>query len=96
MKQTDQNITALYGRLSRDDELEGESNNIQNQRRMLERYAKENGVHNRRFYLDSGVSGTFDRPHFQEMISDIEAGLVKAVVLVVKVLRFLFSRLSPD
>lgn len=82
MKQTDQNITALYGRLSRDDELEGESNSISNQRRILERFAKENGFHNCRFYLDDGVSGTtFDRPHFQEMIADIEAGLVKTVIV---------------
>ena len=57
MKQTD-HITALYCRLSRDDELDGESNSIQNQKNILEKYAKENHFQNPVFFVDDGVSGT--------------------------------------
>lgn len=71
-------ITALYPRLSRDDELQGESNSIKNQKLMLEQYAKTNGYTNTRFYIDDGYSGTnFNRPGFQRMLEDIEAGIVK-------------------
>lgn len=71
-------LTALYCRLSQDDALEGESNSIQHQRQMLERYARERGYTNIRFYIDDGVSGTtFQRPGFQQMISDIQSGQVR-------------------
>ena len=56
-------ITALYCRLSRDDGGDGDSNSIVNQRKMLTKYAKENGFSNTRFYVDDGITGTrFDRP----------------------------------
>ena len=66
-------ITALYCRLSRDDGGDGDSNSIVNQRKMLTKYAKENGFSNTRFYVDDGITGTrFDRPGFQAMLDDIE------------------------
>lgn len=71
-------ITALYCRLSRDDELQGDSNSIINQKKILQKYALDHGLKNVRFYIDDGISGTtFNRPGFQEMIADIEAGIVK-------------------
>ena len=70
-------LTALYCRLSRDDELQGDSNSIVNQKKILEKYAREHGYSNFKFYVDDGISGTtFNRPGFQQMIADIEAGLV--------------------
>lgn len=75
-------ITALYPRLSKDDELKGESNSISNQKQILEEYAKKNGYANLRFYPDDGYSGVnFDRPGFQEMLADIEAGKVGTVIV---------------
>lgn len=75
-------ITALYCRLSQDDKLEGDSNSIINQKKILKKYALEHGYTNFRFYIDDGISGTtFNRPGFQEMISDIEAGIVKRVII---------------
>ena len=75
-------ITALYCRLSRDDELQGDSNSIINQKKILQKYAHEHGYTNFRFYIDDGISGTtFNRPGFQQMIADIEAGLVKRVII---------------
>ncbi len=69
--------TALYCRLSQEDERLGESLSIENQKNMLERYAKEHRFPRPVFYVDDGYSGTtFDRPGFQKMISDIEAGKV--------------------
>ena len=74
-------ITALYCRLSQEDSLDGESNSIQNQRRILSAYAKEHHFPNPVFFVDDGYSGTdFDRPGFQEMLVEIEADHV-AVVL---------------
>ena len=74
-------ITALYCRLSNEDSLDGESNSIQNQRRILSAYAKERRFPNPVFFVDDGYSGTdFDRPGFQEMLAEIEADHV-AVVL---------------
>ncbi len=68
-------LTALYCRLSRDDELQGDSNSIVNQKKILEKYAREHGYSNFKFYVDDGISGTtFNRPGFQQMIADIEAG----------------------
>ncbi len=57
MKSNLQKITALYCRLSQEDELEGESNSIRNQKSMLEKYAADNGFGNCRFYIDDGYSG---------------------------------------
>ena len=75
-------VTALYCRLSRDDELQGDSNSIINQKKILQKYALEHGYTNFRFYIDDGISGTtFNRPGFQEMIADVEAGIVKRVII---------------
>ena len=73
--------TALYLRLSRDDELQGESGSIQTQRMMLRQYAAEHGLTVVDEYIDDGWSGTnFDRPSFQRMIDDIEDGKINCVV----------------
>ena len=78
-------ITALYCRLSRDDEQQGDSNSIVNQKEMLKKYAKEHGFGNIRFYVDDGYSGTtFNRPDFQRLISDVNDGNIKN--------RFIFQR----
>lgn len=75
-------VTALYCRLSRDDELQGDSNSIINQKKILQKYALDHGWKNIRFYIDDGISGTtFNRPGFQEMIANIEAGIVKRVII---------------
>ena len=64
---------AFYCRLSQDDGLDGESNSIQHQKQILERYAKEHGITRYKFYVDDGISGTtFNRPGFQEMLADIQ------------------------
>ena len=79
---TQQLITALYPRLSHEDELSGESNSISNQKRILEAYAKQNGFTNLKWYTDDGFSGAnFQRPGFQSMLADIEAGLVGTVIV---------------
>jgi len=79
---TQQLITALYPRLSHEDELSGESNSISNQKRILETYAKQNGFTNLRWYTDDGYSGAnFQRPGFQAMLADIEAGKVGTVIV---------------
>ena len=75
-------ITALYERLSRDDELQGESNSIKNQKQLLENYARKNGYSPIRHFTDDGVSGTtFEREGFQAMIAEVEAGNVGAVIV---------------
>ena len=83
LRQTTRNlITALYPRLSHEDELQGESNSISNQKRILETYAKQNGFSNLRWYTDDGYSGAnFQRPGFQAMLADIEAGKVGTVIV---------------
>ena len=83
LRQATQNlITALYPRLSHEDELQGESNSISNQKRILETYAKQNGFTNLRWYTDDGFSGAnFQRPGFQAMLADIEAGKVGTVIV---------------
>ena len=74
--------TALYERLSRDDELQGESNSITNQKQLLESYAKRNGFVNIYHYTDDGVSGTtFDREGFQKMIKAVEENKVSTVIV---------------
>lgn len=91
MKKTEEKITALYCRLSRDDELEGDSNSILNQKTILEKYAKENRFRNLRFFVDDGYSGTtFDRPSWNELLEQIENGEI--AVLIVKDM----SRLGRD
>lgn len=75
-------ITALYGRLSRDDELVGDSNSIVHQKEMLAKYAKEHGFTNTAFYIDDGFSGTnFNRPDFQRMMSDAEEGKIATIIV---------------
>lgn len=70
-------ITALYERLSRDDELKGESNSITNQKQYLEDYANNNGFRNLQHFTDDGYSGTnFNRPGFTSLIAEIESGNV--------------------
>ena len=83
LRQATQNlITALYPRLSKDDDLQGESNSISNQKRILEAYAKQNGFTNLRWYTDDGYSGAnFQRPGFHAMLADIEAGKVGTVIV---------------
>ncbi len=73
--------TALYCRLSNDDDLQGESNSITNQKTMLMDYAKSNGFRNIEFYVDDGWSGTnFNRPDFQRMVRDMENGCISTII----------------
>lgn len=75
-------VTALYCRLSKDDELVGDSNSIVHQKEMLAKYAKEHGFTNTEFYVDDGYSGTnFNRPDFQRMMSDVEKGKIRTVIV---------------
>lgn len=75
-------ITALYERLSKDDEVQGESNSIVNQKRMLTQYAEQHGYENIEHYTDDGWTGTnFDRPDWKRMLADIEAGKVGTVIV---------------
>ncbi len=78
----DGKITPLYERLSRDDELDGESNSITHQKQMLEDYARKNGFPRPTHFTDDGVSGTrFDRPGFTAMMEEVEAGRVDAIIV---------------
>ena len=82
MKFTSDKITALYCRLSRDDELQGESNSITNQKSILEKYAKENGFKNTRFFIDDGYSGTnFARPAFSQIMELAEQGMIESLIV---------------
>lgn len=75
-------ITAIYCRLSRDDELQGDSNSIKNQKDILSKYAKENGFENTVFFVDDGYSGTnFDRPSWMGLMEKVESGEVSAVIV---------------
>ena len=75
-------ITALYCRLSRDDGMDGDSNSVANQKRLLSQKAKEMGLSNTKYYVDDGYTGTnFNRPGFQQMLSDIEMDFVSAVMV---------------
>lgn len=81
-RQTETKITALYERLSKDDDLLGESNSIVNQKAMLEGYAAQNGFKNIRHYTDDGFSGgNFERPSWKRMVSDIQASLIGTVIV---------------
>ena len=74
--------TALYCRLSRDDGVDGDSNSVSNQKKLLSQKAKEYGLSNPRYYVDDGYTGTnFNRPGFQQLLSDIEMGYVSAVMV---------------
>ncbi len=78
----DAKITALYCRLSRDDELQGDSNSIKNQKAILKKYADDNGFTNTEYFVDDGWSGTnFDRPDFTRLISEVDAGRVGTVIV---------------
>ena len=82
VKQTEGKITALYERLSRDDDLTGDSNSIINQKKYLETYARQQGYENLVHYTDDGYSGgNFDRPAWKDLIADIEAGKVAHVIV---------------
>ena len=83
MKQkASQKITALYERLSHDDELQGESNSISNQKALLETFAEKNGFTGIRHFTDDGISGTtFDRPGLQALITEIKQGNIGTVIV---------------
>ena len=75
-------VAALYCRLSRDDDLEGESNSIQNQKKLLQKYAADNGYKRTKAFIDDGISGaTFEREGFQSMLRAIEQGQIGAVIV---------------
>lgn len=75
-------IDALYCRLSRDDELQGDSNSIKNQKAILGKYAQEHGFTNPQFYVDDGYSGTnFNRPDFTRLMDDVNDGKVRTIVV---------------
>ena len=82
IKHLEQQYTALYTRLSSDDDLEGDSNSIKNQKLLLSEYAKENKFRNIRFYIDDGYSGSnFERPAFKRLLNDIENGEISTVIV---------------
>ena len=75
-------ITALYCRLSRDDELQGDSNSIKNQKEILQQYAVSNGLLNTLFFVDDGYSGTnFNRPDWIRLIGLVNDGKIGAVIV---------------
>ena len=78
---TDGKITALYERLSRDDDLAGDSNSIVNQKKMLEEYAEKNGFTNIKHFTDDGYTGgNFDRPAWKEMLEGVEDGSIGTII----------------
>ena len=82
LRQSDNKLTALYCRLSRDDELAGDSNSIVNQKAILSKYAKENHFSNTLFFVDDGYSGTnFNRPGWSELLERIENGEVATLIV---------------
>ena len=75
-------ITALYCRLSRDDGTDNDSNSITNQKKLLQKYAKEHGFGNTRYYVDDGYTGTnFNRPGFQKLLEDMDMGYVTTLIV---------------
>ena len=79
---SDEKITALYCRLSRDDELQGDSNSIINQKTILQKYADDNGFSNTAFFVDDGYSGTtFERPDWQRLMALVDEGKVGTVIV---------------
>lgn len=82
MARKSERYPALYERLSHDDELQGESNSISNQKRILEDYAEQQGFSNCVHFTDDGISGTrFDRPGFQKMIAEVKADRISVVIV---------------
>ena len=82
VKSTEEQWTALYCRLSCDDDLDGDSNSIRNQKMLLQKYADENRLRNVKFYVDDGYSGSnFDRPHFEGMMDDVDNGKISTVIV---------------
>ena len=82
IKHLEQQYTALYCRLSSDDDLEGDSNSIKNQKLLLSEYAKENKFRNIRYYIDDGYSGSnFERPAFKRLLNDIVNGEISTVIV---------------
>ena len=81
MSNQTEKITALYCRLSQEDENKGDSNSIQNQRAILEKYAKDNGFENIQIFVDDGYSGvSFNRPDFQRLLEMMEQGKVATLI----------------
>lgn len=75
-------VTALYCRLSRDDDAQGDSNSIANQKKLLSKYAKEYGLSNTKYFVDDGYTGTnFNRPGFIEMADAVESGYIGAILV---------------
>ena len=75
-------VTALYCRLSRDDDVQGDSNSIANQKKLLSKYAKEYGLSNTKYFVDDGYTGTnFNRPGFTEMIEAAEEGYIRSILV---------------
>ena len=82
MGATNKKITALYCRLSQEDERQGESLSIENQKRILTSYVTEQGWNIVDIYVDDGYTGTnFNRPDFKRMMEDVEAGYVKTIIV---------------
>ena len=82
MQSQSNKVTALYCRLSRDDDVQGDSNSIQNQKKLLSKYAKEYGLTNTKYFVDDGFTGTnFNRPGFTEMTEAVEAGYIEAILV---------------
>ena len=82
LRQPDEKINYLYGRLSHEDELQGDSNSIINQRKILTKYAEENGFIPYKFIYDDGYSGAdFECPAFARMMEDVEVGKVATVIV---------------
>jgi len=81
-KSTEEQWTACYCRLSCDDDLDGDSNSIRNQKMLLQKYADENRLRNVKFYVDDGYSGSnFDRPDFKRMMDDVDNGRISTVIV---------------
>jgi DNA invertase Pin-like site-specific DNA recombinase len=79
---TQEKITALYERLSRDDDIDGESNSIVNQKMFLEQNARDLGLRNVKHYTDDGFSGVnFNRPAVKEMLADVEKGIIGTIIV---------------
>ena len=82
MNRQSEKITALYCRLSRDDELQGDSNSIVNQKNILSKYANDNGFKNTEYFVDDGFSGTnFQRPGWEKLIALVEDNQVGTIIV---------------
>lgn len=82
VKSAEEQWTACYCRLSCDDDLDGDSNSIRNQKMLLQKYADENRLRNIKFYVDDGYSGSnFDRPDFKRMMDDVDNGKISTVIV---------------